>query len=183
MRRAVPILLCALLFAGCQEDPESAAPPADQAREGLAGAPAPLASLHRQANQLLPGGPAALEARLRELRGHPVVINKWASWCEPCKQEFPYLQRLSVEFGREVAFIGVDSNDNADDARAFLRDYPVSFPTYEDPDQDVARVFKGHVSAFPVTAFIDREGEVTYLKQGGYASEQRLREDIERYAR
>jgi cytochrome c biogenesis protein CcmG/thiol:disulfide interchange protein DsbE len=183
VRRVLPILLCALLVAGCQDDPESAAPPADQARERLAGAPPPLAALHREANRLLPGGPEAFRTRLRGLRGHPVVVNKWASWCEPCRTEFPFFQRLSVELGREVAFIGVDAQDNSDDARAFLAEYPVSFPSYEDPDQKVARVFKGHVSAFPVTAFIDRSGELTYLKQGGYASETRLREDIERYAR
>ncbi|HEX8648909.1 MAG TPA: TlpA disulfide reductase family protein [Thermoleophilaceae bacterium] len=182
MRRVLPIVLCALLLAGCQDDPESAAPPAEQARERLAGAPAPLAALHRESNRLLPGGAAAFEARVRALRGHPVVVNKWASWCGPCRNEFPYFQRLSVELGREVAFVGVDSQDNAGDAREFLGDYPVSFPSYEDPDQKVARVFNGQL-AFPATAFYDREGELTYLKQGGYASEARLREDIERYAR
>ena len=182
MRRFLPILLCALLVAGCQGDPESAAPPVEQARERLAGAPAPLGSLHRQANQLLPGGAEAFESRLRGLRGHPVVVNKWASWCDPCRTEFPFFQRLSVEFGREVAFIGVDSQDNSDDAREFLDDYPLSFPTYADPDGKVAEVFRGQL-AFPTTAFYDREGELTYLKQGGYASEARLREDIERYAR
>ena len=83
---------------------------------------------------------------------------------------------------RPGAFIGVDSQDNSDDAREFLGDYPVSFPTYEDPDEKVAKVFRGQL-AFPTTAFYDREGELTYLKQGGYANEARLREDIERYAR
>jgi hypothetical protein len=92
-------------------------------------------------------------------------------------------QRLSVELGREVAFIGVDAQDNADDAREFLREYPVSFPSYEDPDQKVAKVFKGHLNAFPVTAFYDREGELSFVHQGGYPSEAKLREDIERYAR
>lgn len=183
MRRAVPILLAAALLGGCNDDPESAAPPRAEVARSLAGAPAPLAALHRQANQLLPGGAPAFEARLRELRGHPVVINKWASWCEPCKKEFPYFQRLSVELGREVAFIGSNSQDNHDDALEFLRSYPVSFPSYEDPDQKVARVFKGHLNAFPVTAYYDRAGKLTFVHQGGYASEARLRADIERYAR
>ena len=182
MRRALPMLLCALLLAGCSGDPESAAPPAAEARERLAGAPAPLASLHREANRLLPGGADAFRARVRGLRGHPVVVNKWASWCEPCRQEFPYFQKLSIELGREVAFLGVASNDNADDAREFLGRFPVSFPSYDDPDQRIAQVFNGHL-VFPATAFYDREGELTFLKQGGYESEARLREDIERYAR
>lgn len=183
MRRAVPILLAAALLAGCNDDPESAAPPRAEAAERLAGAPAPLAALHRQANQLLTGGAPAFEARLRQLRGHPVVVNKWASWCEPCKQEFPYLQRLSVELGREVAFLATNSQDNRDDAEEFLRAYPVSFPSYEDPDQKVARVFKGHLNAFPVTAFYDRSGKLAFVHQGAYASAARLRADIERYAR
>ena len=128
MRRVLPLLLVAALLGGCDDDPESAAPPRAEADRALAGAPAPLASLHREANRLLPGGADAFRERLRTLRGHPVVVNKWASWCDPCRAEFPYFQKLSVELGREVAFIGVDAQDNADDARAFLREFPVSFP-------------------------------------------------------
>jgi thiol-disulfide isomerase/thioredoxin len=182
MRRLAPILLAAALLAGCNDDPESAAPPRQEAARQLAGAPAPLAALHRQANQLLPGGAGAFEDRLAQLRGHPVVVNKWASWCPPCRAEFPFFQRLSVSLGRQVAFLGVDSDDNRGEAREFLRDFPVSYPSYEDPDQEVARVFKGHL-AFPATAFYDRTGKLTFVHQGGYASEARLREDIERYAR
>src|ERR671936_853689 len=70
---------------------------------------------------LLGGGAAAFRARLRGLRGHPVVVNKWASWCGPCRSEFPYFQRLGVELGRRVAFLGVDGNDNDSDSRRFLR--------------------------------------------------------------
>jgi cytochrome c biogenesis protein CcmG/thiol:disulfide interchange protein DsbE len=182
VRRVLPILLCAALLGGCNDDPESAAPPPDEARARLAGAPPPLASLHRQANQLLGGGAPAFEKRLAALRGHPVVINKWASWCPPCRDEFPYFQRLSVELGREVAFLGVDSRDDPGPAREFLGELPVSFPSYEDPDERVARVFGGHL-AFPATAFYDRSGRRVFVKQGGYASEARLREDVERYAR
>ena len=182
MRRLVPIVLCAALLGGCNDDPESAAPPADEARSRLAGSPQPLAALHRQSSQLLPGGADAFEARLRELRGHPVVVNKWASWCPPCRDEFPYFQKLSVELGRRVAFLGVDSRDNADEAREFLREFPVSFPSYEDPEEKVAKLFGGHL-AFPTTAFYDRAGRRVFVKQGGYESEARLREDIARYAR
>jgi thiol-disulfide isomerase/thioredoxin len=182
VRRLVPILLCSLVAAGCNGDPKSAAPSASQAQAKLAGAPAPLASLHRQAGILLPGGAAAFRTRLAGLRGHPVVVNKWASWCPPCRQEFPYFQKVSVDLGRTVAFVGVDSEDNSSDARDFLVRYPVSFPSYEDPDQKVAKVFNGHVS-FPTTAYYTRTGKLEFIHQGGYASEARLREDIARYAR
>jgi cytochrome c biogenesis protein CcmG, thiol:disulfide interchange protein DsbE len=182
MRRLLPILLGAALLAGCNDDPDSAAPPPGEVERKLAGAPAPLAALHRQAGELLPGGADAFEDRLRGLRGHPVVVNKWASWCPPCRAEFPYFQRLSVELGREVAFIGVDSRDDPEPAREFLAEFPVSYPTYEDPDESVSKVFGGHL-AFPVTAYYDRAGKRVFVKQGGYESEARLREDIERHAR
>jgi thiol-disulfide isomerase/thioredoxin len=182
MRRLLPLLLAAALLGGCNDDPESAALPADETKAKLAGAPAALAALHAQQNELLLGGAEAFEARLLALRGHPVVVNKWASWCPPCRDEFPIFQRVSVELGREVAFVGVDSDDNMEAARKFLSEFPVSFPSYDDPDQKVARVFGGHL-AFPTTAFYDASGKRVYVRQGPYTSDAKLREDIERYAR
>ena len=67
--------------------------------KALAGAPKPLAKLYDQADQLLPGGADAYQQRLAELRGHPVVVNKWASWCGPCREEMPWLQRQAAERG------------------------------------------------------------------------------------
>ena len=189
MRRAPQIVTLLLLTAagsgaaGCgSEEPQSAAPAPAAAAAGLRGAPPALAELHDQANQLLPGGAEALRDRLRRLRGHPVVINKWASWCGPCRAEFPFFQRQSIRRGRRVAFIGVNAVDNDGDAREFLARFPVTYPSYSDPNQEVARVFNGAI-AFPTTAFYDARGRLTYVKQGGYSSEERLAQDIERYAR
>lgn len=181
--RAAPALaVLAVLAAGCgaEGEPKSAAPPAPVIERALAGAPPPLARLHGQANRLLAGGPKAFRARLAELRGHPVVVNKWASWCAPCRAEFPFLQRQSLEHGKRVAFIGVNSTDDDAAARRFLERFPVSYPSYRDPDGEVARAFGGDVG-FPTTAFYDARGRVT-LKQGGYAAERLLAADIERYA-
>src|SRR5213592_5246838 len=85
-----------------------------------------LAALDAQANHLLGGGTSAFEKQVRALRGHPIVVNQWASWCGPCRFEFPFLQRLSVSYGRRVAFLGVDTDDNDGDARSFLRRFPVT---------------------------------------------------------
>ena len=143
----------------------------------LAGSPAPLAALHAQAGELLPGEADAFEARLGELEGYPVVVNKWASWCGPCRFEFPFFQQLAARYGKRVAFVGVNSEDSADAARTFLEEYPVPYPSYSDPDQDVAAVFNATLG-FPSTAFYDRTGELVYLKQGGYGSQAELAADI-----
>jgi thiol-disulfide isomerase/thioredoxin len=163
------------------DDPEpGAGGSVQEAQRALAGAPEPLAGLHEQANELLGGGADAFRDRLEELEGYPIVVNKWASWCGPCRAEFPFFQSQALERGKEIAFIGVNSADNRGDAKRFLADFPVPYPHYEDPDSEVAAVFKG-VQAFPSTAFYDADGELAYLKQGGYATEAKLAEDIERY--
>ena len=165
---------------GSRDQPDPS-PPSPRGSKALAGAPKPLARLHAQANQLLPGGPAAFRARLRELRGYPVVVNKWASWCGPCEAEFPDFQKAALEYGKRVAFIGVDANDNRDDAREFLRDHPVSYPSFEDPSNTIAQEFNA-VAAFPSTVFYDRRGKLAYIKQGQYLRGAHLEADIERYA-
>jgi cytochrome c biogenesis protein CcmG/thiol:disulfide interchange protein DsbE len=149
--------------------------------EALAGSPPPLAAIHSQANDLLGGGADAFEKRLDGLRGFPVVVNKWASWCGPCRAEFPFLQQASARFGKEVAFLGVNSQDSDDAAETFLGEYPVSYPSYSDPDQQIAEVMKATLG-FPSTAFYDREGNQVYLRQGGYPSQADLFADIRRYA-
>lgn len=163
------------------EAPVSAAPTPAEAAEALRGAPAPLAALHAQAGERLDGGPDAFRDRLDDLRGHPVVVNKWASWCGPCRAEFPFFQRLSVELGQDVAFLGLNSGDSVGEAREFLGEFPVSFPHYTDPNEKIA-VDIGASSAYPVTVFYDASGEQTFVHQGGYPSEEALREDVERYA-
>jgi cytochrome c biogenesis protein CcmG, thiol:disulfide interchange protein DsbE len=153
----------------------------EQATAPLPGAPAELAGLREEANELLPGGVDALEARLAELEGHPVVINKWASWCGPCRFEFPFFQEQAAKRGDEVAFLGIDSNDSDDAARTFLEELPLPYPSYTDPEQEIAESLDAH-REFPATVFIDSSGEQVYVKRGGYASEDDLIADIERYA-
>ena len=93
--------------------------------------------------ELLDGGVPAFEKRLAALKGTPVVINKWASWCDPCRAEFPVFQQLATERGREIAFLGVNSGDSTQPARDFLAEYPVPFPSYLDPDEKIAQGDQG----------------------------------------
>jgi thiol-disulfide isomerase/thioredoxin len=147
----------------------------------LAGSPAPLAALHAQAGALLPGGARALTARLAGLRGRPVVINKWASWCEPCREEAASFQRASLAFGRTVAFIGIDSLETSrGDALAFLHSFPVSYPSYYDPSDATGVAITGSTFV-PVTTFYDPRG-ASYTRQGPYLSQAKLEQDIRRYA-
>jgi thiol-disulfide isomerase/thioredoxin len=174
-------LAASLVAAGCGATARSAAPSSDQVRAAFAGSPAPLATLHAQANELLQTDPSAFRTRLEGLRGFPVVINKWASWCGPCRQEFPAFQRAAVTFGRQVAFMGLDSFDNAGNARAFLREFPVTYPSFADPDDKVANALRAG-AFFPTTLFFDASGKLSYTHQGGYSTAAALETDIRRYA-
>jgi thiol-disulfide isomerase/thioredoxin len=147
----------------------------------LAGSPPPLAALHKQADQLLDGGVDAYEERLATLKGYPIVANVWASWCGPCREEFPTLQELSARFGKQVAFVGVNSKDGNDTASTFLEEAPLSYPSYTDPDGKIAAAL-GTVGGLPDTAFYNRGGELCFLKQGPYTKEADLEADVRRYA-
>ena len=146
----------------------------------LRGAPKPLAALHRKANQLLNGGKPALEAHLRALKGHPVVINKWASWCTPCRAEFPVFEKVATEQGHRVAFLGLDAQDKAPAARRFLADRPLPYPSLQDPDQSLSRSLKAPDVA-PVTVFLDAKGRTAFIHSGQYTSVKQLNADIDRY--
>lgn len=149
--------------------------------KALAGSPPPLAALHKQADDLLPGGADAYEKRLAELRGYPVVVNAWASWCGPCREEFPVLQKLSARYGKRVAFLGINSEDSNEAAATFLREAPLSYPSYTDPDKKLAESL-GVSVGFPDTAFYDKGGKLVYLKQGPYREGSELEADVRRYA-
>jgi cytochrome c biogenesis protein CcmG, thiol:disulfide interchange protein DsbE len=179
----VALLVVGLLSAdGGSDADERSALSAEEARTALADAPGPLRALYADANELVGGGTEAFERRIESLRGTPVVVNKWASWCAPCRAEFPHFQRQARRRGREVAFIGVNSLDNSDEAREFLARFPLPYPSFEDGDGRISQEFRGNL-AFPTTAFYDSEGELNYVKQGQYRTEADLVRDIERYAR
>jgi cytochrome c biogenesis protein CcmG/thiol:disulfide interchange protein DsbE len=170
--------LAALSACGAEE-PKSAASAADF--KALAREPGPLGRLYSRSNQLLEGGPEAFKRQIAELRGHPVVVNKWASWCGPCRFEFPFFQKLTLKRGRRVAFMGVNAEDARGAARRFLEKLPVPYPSFFDPHSKIAAVFRGD-RAFPTTAYYDSKGELVYTKQGGYSSQRSLEQDVARYA-
>jgi thiol-disulfide isomerase/thioredoxin len=154
---------------------------ADQAQAPVNGAPPELAALREDANQILDEGLDGFESRLAELRGTPVVVNKWASWCGPCREEFPFFQAQAIERGDEVAFLGLLSDDGPDTGAQFLEELPLPYPSYLDPDKEIADSFNAG-REFPSTLFVNAEGEVTFTKLGPYTDEAGLAADIDRYA-
>lgn len=97
--------------------------------------------------------------RLADLRGRPVVLNFWASWCGPCVEEFPILQRaLARHRAAGLVVVGVVVRDNSEAARDFMARMGASWPAAMDPSEDVARRFG--IYAPPETFFIDPQGVV-----------------------
>jgi thiol-disulfide isomerase/thioredoxin len=152
----------------------------EQAQQRLKGAPPALAALHAQSSELLSGGRKAFAARLKALRGHPVVVNKWASWCGPCRAEFPIFQSVATDRGRAIAFVGIDGSDKRPAASSFLEQFPIPYPSYEDPGESIARSI-GAPQNYPITVFYDARGKKAFVHQGGYSSLAALTADLDRY--
>jgi thiol-disulfide isomerase/thioredoxin len=132
----VAAVVVGLSQAGSGDDPAASPPRFDlaEAKRQLRGAPAPLARLHADASELLDG--AGFEASMEQLEGRPMVINKWASWCRPCRAEFPVFQRVATERGKEIAFLGLNAGDERPAAQRFLAEQPLPYPSYEDPEEE-----------------------------------------------
>ena len=175
------VLLASTVMVGCGNADSGGTPEPPDYERLLADSPNELTKLHLQGDRLLDGGQEAFDARLLELRGYPIVVNVWASWCGPCREEFPLFQKQSAELGREVAFLGVNFQDDPDAAATFLKRYPVPYPSYLDPDASIADSL-GAGKGLPATIFFDRGGRQTYTKYGPYRSAREFRADIALYA-
>ena len=127
----------------------SAAPP-------VIGGPAPDFTLKSDSGR---------NVKLSELRGQVVMVNFWATWCAPCREEMPLLNQLYEQY-RKVGFtlLAVNIDDDPAKARAMARKLGVSFPVLFDTDKRVSRLYD--VAAMPSTLLIDRDGKLRYLHRG-----------------
>ncbi len=186
MRRRLTLALALMaglalivVVAGCGSSSDGSTVPPPNYKQALKGAPPALAKLYGEANELLPGGKEAFEKRVGEL-GYPVVANVWASWCAPCRFEFPLFQEASAKYGKKVAFIGVDSEDEEPEAEKWLKAHPVPYPSYFEEGAAIPAALK--ISGRPDTAFYNRKGELVYLRRGPFTSAADLEAAIKKYA-
>ena len=104
-------------------------------------------------------------ARLADWRGKVVVLNFWASWCGPCRGEAPLLERWHKRIARSGGTVlGVDMEDVTDDARRFMREHRLTYPTLRDGEGDSARPFG--VRGYPETLVVDRRGRIAAVTRG-----------------
>jgi cytochrome c biogenesis protein CcmG/thiol:disulfide interchange protein DsbE len=160
-RRAVALLLLvatsAVACGGVTPDQQPVGTiPAANAAE------APL--LPTSADALPTMDPATFGRLLDQLRGTPVLVNFWGSWCPPCRDEMPRLVAAHREFGDRVQFLGVDVLDSRDGAESFMKEFGMTFPSVFDPPDAI----KGSLGQFgqPTTVFYRTDGTFAFAWAG-----------------
>ena len=182
--RIVAAALAAVLVTGlgaCGGGSDNAAPPPNY-QQALKSAPPKLAALYAKGDEVLQGDASDVQARLDGLRGYPVVVNAWASWCGPCREEFPLFQQAAAKVGTKVGFLGIDTQDAEAAAKTFLDERPLPYPSYTETGGDVSQQFVPGVAGLPRTAFYDSSGKEVFVHQGPYTTANQLEADIKHYA-
>ena len=144
----------------CEELPEEAVTASDDALPALT-----LACLG-------PGPDVALD----RLTGRPTLLNLWATWCLPCREEMPLLQDAFVRYGQEVRFLGVDTQDSPEGAASFVSDLGIGYPHVLDPDGELLSTLG--VRGLPVTLAIYESGRIV-ARSVGELDAQELQQLIE----
>lgn len=98
------------------------------------------------------------DVELSALRGRPILVNLWATWCAPCREEMPLLQENYERYGSQVQFLGVDTKDGTQPAAEFLADTGVTYPQVVDAEGDLLNHFR--IPGLPVTVVIDDDGRI-----------------------
>lgn len=153
--RSRPVLFAMFVLAACETQPATKAPTGEAA---AAGTPAP-ALAGKSLNESAP--PVDLAA----MRGKLVLVDFWASWCEPCRRELPELEALyRRHHAGGLEMIGVSLDEQRADAQAFLRDVIVSFPMIHDEGQALAKSWSP--PKMPTLYVVDRDGKIVHVYEG-----------------
>ncbi len=170
LRRTSLLALTAVLLAGCA--PSGDGPAGADGPQGAAPEIPGLASCAELSQQVAAGGsmtdrlpPLQLPCLtpgpmidLSELGGGPVLINLWASWCGPCREEMPALQAAHESYGEQVAFLGVNTEDTTETAASFLADFGITYPQVVDVDGDLLADLGA--PGLPISVVLDAEGQI-----------------------
>lgn len=159
MRRIVT-LAAAVALAGCSPD-------AGDGTDSTGGAPARGANVGAVAPDLESRTLDGQMVSLDSLRGSPVLLNVWATWCHPCRDEIPVLEALHREHGAhglKVVGVSIDDAGRIADVRQFASEFGVTYPIWHDPDQRVMPTFS--VIGVPTTFLIGRDGRLIWRKTG-----------------
>jgi cytochrome c biogenesis protein CcmG, thiol:disulfide interchange protein DsbE len=164
-RRLKALLAGLALLAACGGEPVQAPPPGTVPADNAADAPL----LPEFADALPAMDPDTFKRLLDQLRGTPVVVNVWGSWCPPCREEMPRLVAAHGEWGDRVQFLGVDILDSRIEARAFMEEFEMTFPSVF----DVPDAIKASLGQFgqPVTMFFRRDGSLSFAWAGPITDE------------
>ncbi len=177
MRRAALAAVALLALAGCTSDePDgSSSPETAVASDELTPCPEPA-----DAGPAADGAPdLALECLgggtldLAQAPGVPTLVNLWASWCAPCREELPLLQQLSESAGDQVRVLGVDSQDGRSQGVSFATDAGLTFPLAFDGEGELAAELG--LRGLPHTLFLAADGSVVHVESGGISSDEELR--------
>jgi len=104
------------------------------------------------------------KVRLSDLRGKPVIVNFWATWCRPCRAEMPALQATFERYGEDLLVVGVDQGETGEVVGPFLDEFGITFPILMDEDMTVGRQYR--ILGLPTTFFIDSQGIVRGVHAG-----------------
>jgi cytochrome c biogenesis protein CcmG/thiol:disulfide interchange protein DsbE len=157
----IAILLVGVLLgaAGCGNAFGTASAP-------LIGSPAPDFTLQTPDGQTV---------SLSDLKGHPVLLNFWATWCEYCKQEIPFLQDLSTDPARlagGLEMVAVDVKETAGDVQSFQEVYGMTYTVLLDSKGKVTDLY--NIKGLPTTYFIDKNGIIKYVKLGTFSTKKEI---------
>ncbi|GAB1258595.1 TlpA disulfide reductase family protein [Aurantivibrio plasticivorans] len=153
MKQLIALILCCTLFGSAQ------------AAEKISG----------NAHDFTLSSSLGKNIRLAEERGNVVLINFWATWCGPCRQEMPHLEALYKRYNRAgFTILGVNVEPDPNESKKLLKEIPVSFPILYDTESKVSEMYG--VDAMPTTVIVDRNGKMRYLHRGykpGYEEDYR----------
>jgi cytochrome c biogenesis protein CcmG, thiol:disulfide interchange protein DsbE len=158
--RFLSVLAACALLASCSSEPPPTVPPVTN----VTTAP----GLPTTGDALPPTDADGFDALLTDLRGTPVLVNFWASWCDPCKREAPILEAARDRYGDEVQFVGVDMQDSRDGALRFLDAHDVRYPSVFDPTNAIGVGFD--LFAPPMTLVYDAQGTLSATLRGEVAA-------------